>query len=566
MTPQFNSAIELNSAIEAPQTDFESGQLKHLEMKVSILEKRLETLSAENLKLKRQWKDATSTISWKIVNQLSKLASKIAPHGSLRRRLLKSTWRWLMSIRRHGPIAWFRRMAAHVKVRTLQQIQYFSAERKLFVRDDRPVILAISHVGGGGTERHVRDMAIRLAAEGVRPVYARPCSSGQLIFEERDDSWKLLWRRVIRPESRFIEAIIDKIKPSLVHVHHAMGVPQPLFDLINTRQIATDWTLHDYHSICPRIHLHNEIGQYCGEPDQAGCNSCLKRLGNYHSEPCTTTIDKYRDSWAERLATARAIHVPSEDARQRLARYFPELKIQSRPHMEPSRPISPMVMKWNPGESVRVAVIGSIGLIKGSAQLLASARDAAARKLPLQFVLVGTSNFEPQLLSTGRVELTGPYFEHEVWSRLEETACHLAWLPSIWPETYMYTLSVAQLGGFWPIVYNLGAQASRVKTSGYGDCLSIDMPADQLNDLLLKRATELAGRDIPAIPNFAEYPDFLIDYYGLTLEQLKSMGEGTFWQSHQKVLQHPNTNLSEKPHESRSDHARLHEHHCQLSA
>lgn len=96
MTPQFNSAIELNSAIEAPQTDFESGQLKHLEMKVSILEKRLETLSAENLKLKRQWKDATSTISWKIVNQLSKLASKIAPHGSLRRRLLKSTWRWLI--------------------------------------------------------------------------------------------------------------------------------------------------------------------------------------------------------------------------------------------------------------------------------------------------------------------------------------------------------------------------------------------------------------------------------------------------------------------------------------
>lgn len=234
--------------------------------------------------------------------------------------------------------------------------------------------------------------------------------------------------------------------------------------------------------------------------------------------------------------------------------------------MEPSRPQMPLAVKWNPGEPLRVAVIGSIGSIKGSAQLLAAAQDAAARNLPIEFVLVGSSNLEPQLLATGRVELTGPYFEHQVWNRLEQAACHIAWLPSIWPETYMYTLSVAQLGGFWPIVYNLGAQGQRVTESAYGDSISIDIPANQFNDLLVQRARELADREHPGLPEFAAYPDFLVDYYGLTLDQLKSTVKSNQTVSREAVLNHPHLNSSNNPHESRSDHARLYEHHCQLSA
>ncbi|MFM7128891.1 MAG: glycosyltransferase [bacterium] len=494
------------------------------------------------------------------------MAKKLAPAGSIRRRFLKSSWRMMMLVRGHGPIAWLRRSLSRAKSKLIQEIQYFLAGRKSFESNDFPVILAISHVGGGGTERHVHDMAQRLFSEGVRPIYARPDASGRLIFEERDDLWKLKWRRVIRPDTDDIQAILNQINPSLVHVHHTMGVPRQLFDIINKQQIATDWTLHDYHAMCPRIHLHDDTGRYCGEPDPSGCNSCLKRLGNYHGDPVSTTIENYRREWAEQLSHARAIYVPSDDARQRLSRYFPKLKIQSRPHMEPSSPDSLLALKFNNGESVRVAVIGSIGSIKGSAPLLAAAQDAAARQLPIEFVLVGTSNLEPQLLATGRVELTGPYFEHEVWKRLEEAACHLAWLPSIWPETYMYTLSVAQLAGFWPMVYNMGAQGRRVLDSGYGDCISIDMPADELNDLLLKRAAQLADHDFPGVPQFAEYPDFLVDYYGLTYDQLKSMGERNQTDTRQAVLNHPHLNSNITPHESRSDHARLYEHHRQLSA
>lgn len=566
MTQYHNSASEPEPSFQPNEPAVDQNLIKQLEIKISNLEKRIEKLTQENLKLNRQWKEATHSISWRAINKLSVVAKKLAPPGSIRRRILKSSWQMLMLVRRHGPIAWLRRTLSRAKSKLIQEYQYFSAGRKSFESNDNPVILAISHIGGGGTERHVRDMAQRLSEEGTRPIYAHPDSLGRLIFEERDALWKLKWRRVIRPETGNIQAILNQINPSLVHVHHTMGVPRLLFDVINQQQIATDWTLHDYHAVCPRIHLHNETGRYCGEPDQPGCNSCLKRLGNYHGDPVSTSIENYRREWAERLSQARAIYVPSDDARQRLSRYFPKLKIQSRPHMEPSRPDYPLAVKYNPGESVRVAVIGSIGSIKGSAQFLAVAQDAAERQLPIEFVLVGTSNLEPQLLATGRVELTGPYFEQEVWKRLDEAACHLAWLPSIWPETYMYTLSVAQLGGFWPMVYDIGAQSRRVIDSSYGDCISIDMPADLINDLLLKRASELADREFPGPPQFAEYPDFLVEYYGLTRDQLKLMVVRDKIETRQTGLNHSRLNSKITSHESRSDHARIYEHHRQLSA
>ena len=57
----------------------------------------------------------------------------------------------------------------------------------------------------------------------------------------------------------------------------------------------------------------------------------------------------------------------------------------------------------------RVCVAGGIGVEKGYEVLLACARDAASRGLPLEFVVVGSTTDDARLLSTGRVFITGPY-------------------------------------------------------------------------------------------------------------------------------------------------------------
>ncbi|MFM1802474.1 MAG: hypothetical protein RJA81_1826, partial [Planctomycetota bacterium] len=435
-----------------------------------------------------------------------------------------------------------------------------------FLMDERPVILAVSHVGGGGTERHVRDMAARLVQENVRTIYARPNLHGRLVFEERDANWNVRWRRAVGANSDKIAELLNRLKPNLAHIHHTMGVPERLFQELCKLEVPTDWTLHDYHCICPRIHLHDERGQYCNEPDTDACNRCLRQRGDYHERSVAVQIEKYREDWAGRLATARRIYVPSDDTNRRISRHFQHLRIETRPHMEPSWPEHAAAVPHVPGEPVRVAVIGSIGPIKGAYPLLDAARDAAQRNLPIEFVLVGTSSLEPQLLATGRVELTGPYYEHEIWDRLQGLSCHLAWLPSIWPETYMYTLSIAQMSSLWPVVYDLGAQAERILESGIGDSISLETPPDQMNDLFLKRACQLATQPLPQPLQYAQYPNFLEDYYGLTWQQLKLLGVQAMNEIPYEQNVGPFSHKPPQPHASRSDHARLHQHHSQLSS
>ena len=559
MTPQ-----DPQIATDSDHTGLDAGSSNLLNDRIIKLENQVRLLADENRRLNRQWQEATSSISWKLINKLNKTMRFIAPPGSWRRSMLKGTWRGLISARRHGPIAWARRTAAQLKSKTIQFKRQYVASKKQFVKDDRPLILAISHIGGGGTERHVRDMANRLISEGVRTIYTRPDQHGRLVFEERDSNWQVFWRRSIQPDSPKIMALLKVLKPSLAHVHHTMDVPESLFQSLQSISIPIDWTLHDYHSVCPRIHLHSQSGRYCGEPDEHGCQSCLKRQGDYHGRQVSLGIRDYRNQWADRLANARRVYVPSQDIKNRLNRYFPSLSIDVRPHMEPSRPDRLLAKQWLPGDPVRIAVIGTIGSIKGSSMLLAAARDAAERSLPIEFVLVGTSSLEPQLLATGRVELTGAYHENEIWDRLSDSACHLAWLPSIWPETYMYTLSVAQLAGLWPVVFDIGAQADRVRKAGAGEVLSLDSSPENINNLFLNRAAQLA--ELPAInpPEYAEYSNFLMDYYGLTQNQLKS-----FTQNITRVTETENQVSGQQttsPHASRSDHARLHKHHSQLSA
>src|SRR5205807_2617558 len=119
------------------------------------------------------------------------------------------------------------------------------------------------------------------------------------------------------------------------------------------------------------------------------------------------SVAALRKRSARWLAAARQVVVPTRDVGQRLARYFPTLK--------------PVVIPWETdiavpavpprpkGRLTRVAVIGAIGIHKGYEILLACARDAAERQLPLEFVVIGYSADDDALFDTGNLFVTGRY-------------------------------------------------------------------------------------------------------------------------------------------------------------
>jgi hypothetical protein len=415
--------------------------------------------------------------------------------------------------------------------------------------------LLVRHNAGGGTEHHVRDVAVRLAREGVRPILVRPAWSGGLIWEERAPSGEVTWCRLSMSDRSSLQELLDLIKPVHAHVHHLLGVPDALIELFRDRKLQYDWTIHDYHAICPRIHLIGDQGVYCQEPEPAACNACLSRLGDDCGRPVNDTITAWRERFGRHLIGARQVLAPSEDAARRIRRYMRGLQMTIRPHPEELQCPGPLACRLVPGERVRVAVLGTIVAAKGSERLLECARDAKARRLPLEFQVVGTTDRNAQFRAIANVHISGWYRAREVFDRLAAARCHLAFLPTVCPESFMYTLSIVVAAGFYTVCFDLGAQAERLRAWGWGEVLSLDAPVQAVNDSLLAGAVRLAkeGRLAPRPPRPADYADLLKSYYGFSPIELEEMGIG------------PSLRLP-SPDSERNAHARLHKRDGQLSA
>ena len=139
--------------------------------------------------------------------------------------------------------------------------------------------------------------------------------------------------------------------------------------------------------------------------------------------------------------------------------------------------------------------------------------DAAKRDLPIEFHVIGYTDRDERLLSTGKVVIHGQYRDEELQSILAASRTSLAFLPSIWPETFCYTLSAAFKAGLYPVAFDVGAPSSRIEESGWGEVISIRLSGAEINDHLIQL-------EIPDFVGFppdreivADYDDYLSHYY-----------------------------------------------------
>lgn len=128
--------------------------------------------------------------------------------------------------------------------------------------------------------------------------------------------------------------------------------------------------------------------------------------------------------------------------------------------------------------------VSAIGRIKGY-EVLRQAADTARRlNLPIDFELIGFSSDDNQLIDAG-VRVHGRYDDGEVDARVAAVQADLVFLPSTWPETYCYTLSIALRSGLPVAVFDLGAQGRRVKDGAPAGSRTLPLAlADQIDRLL----------------------------------------------------------------------------------
>ena len=363
-------------------------------------------------------------------------------------------------------------------------------------------VLLVTHDSGGGVERVVRTRCAALHQAGRRAILLRPVPDrhragaqggqayrpGLLQLEDGDGT---AYPNLVFALPRELPAVVRLLRadrPALMEIHHLLGHDHTVLRLAALLAIPEEIHLHDYAWFCPRVTLIGPAGRYCGEPDDPrDCEACVADAGRAIEEDISVAALRARS--ARDLARARRVTAPSADSAARLRRHFPAITAELAPLEDDAaaiaagRALPPTLQR--PGERRRVAIIGGIGTEKGYDILLACARDAEKRDLPLEFTLVGHSVDDRRLLDTGRVAVTGGYREGEGEVLVRAQRPHLAWLPSLWPETWCFTLGVAWRAGLRVAVFDIGAPCERVRATGHGWVLPLGLPAAAINNALL---------------------------------------------------------------------------------
>ncbi len=352
--------------------------------------------------------------------------------------------------------------------------------------DPRPTTLIITLDLDGGVSAHVNERVRLLTESGHRVVAVVPAATGdhterrrcRLIDRQRPELRDLVFDTP--DEMDDLVALLRRSRVVAIEIHHSLHHDASVLTLPQRLDVPYEVVVHDYHWICPQLVLIGISARYCGEPDIESCEYCALTLGAEDGAADISVAELRRRS-ARLLAGAERVVAPSQDVAIRLRRYFPDLT----PFVEPWDSVVPPKTAPTARKQAKVCVIGAIGPHKGYDILLACARDAAARDLPLDFVVVGYTCDDGLLFATGRVFITGRYDEAEAADLVRAQQAQIAFLPSICPETWCYALSVAWRSGLPVVAFNLGAQAERIRASGGGWTLPTGMQADEINNTLM---------------------------------------------------------------------------------
>ncbi len=355
---------------------------------------------------------------------------------------------------------------------------------------NKGAVLLVTHGRGGGTARLLRDRVADLSGQGYRPVKLVG-HDGRTTIEAEGATFPNL-SFALPNDMAALVAVLAPLRPVALELHQLLGHDHGVTELARQFGIPTDIWLHDYGWLCPRVSFVTGAGRFCGEAPPDVCETCVAESSRVLLDPIAPA-DLRRRSAAD-LAAARRITVSDADVATRLRRHFPG--------------IAPVIAAWENdlalpgrdpkprGDTLLVAVVGAIGLAKGFDTLLACARDAAARALPLSFIVVGYTNDDQALLDTGRAFVTGEFSAGESTALIRAQGADLAFLPSVWPETWCFALTDVWKAGLDAAVFDIGVPAARVRRTGRGWVLPLGLPAPRLNQALLN-LQPLADRSVP---------------------------------------------------------------------
>lgn len=343
------------------------------------------------------------------------------------------------------------------------------ARLKFFIKNQKCIVF-ISHNWGGGIDTYLEQIINKYTNESifciVITVHDRELYSISLEkFEQLD--FNNLKNLSLRGNLDFLNLFFKTIDPDLVHINSFASLDwyyhQKLLAYFSLSNLKYKFVIHDYACMSNEYKLLSPEYIYKKEP------SLVKRnIWNSFKSPISnlnmTDIFERQAAYADFFHNCSIIEAPSKRARDIILSDFPDLNINVIPHDNLVKNILPLKRRKENGK-IKIATIGVISIEKGSQLLSALALDSQTRDLNLTYFVVGHVNAEvkPDMKKHG-ISISGKYQnENECINKLRAISPDIVFLPSIWEETFCYTLSIALALKIPTIIFDIGAQSERTQ-------------------------------------------------------------------------------------------------------
>lgn len=221
-------------------------------------------------------------------------------------------------------------------------------------------------------------------------------------------------------------------------------------------------TIHDYFAICPSFVLLDADGRYCGVPDIARCNDCLKRhRSSLVALTPRTEMGPWRSLWGRCLESADEVRCFSEASRELTRRAYPGIapqrltvvphRVDFAPHRLPRvRAQAPLV----------IGVVGEISYQKGAHVVRELVELVDRDHRDVRIVVLGTLDVASK---SPRLQVTGRYRHEELVDLIERHGVNVFLFPSIWPETFSYVVAELAMLEVPIVAFDFGAPAERLR-------------------------------------------------------------------------------------------------------
>jgi glycosyltransferase involved in cell wall biosynthesis len=345
----------------------------------------------------------------------------------------------------------------------------------------RPRVLVITHGWGGGVRRHVDELVHALGTR-AEPLVLSPAAPGRVrLAWSRDDERLDLWFALPGELATMLD-VLRALGVARVHLHHVDGLPQDVLGLASALGVPLDVTLHDAYAYCPRYHLERGDGRYCA-CRAAATAATASRAGPRNGR---STSAAGATHFARRSRTGRARSRRRATPRRASRATFPTFPSRCGRIRDDGYAAAPM--------SHRVAILGRLTRDKGFDVVVACARDAERRGLPLAFRVLGSTEAPLPPLPAGRISMTGEFPEGELSRLVAAESPDMMLFAAQWPETWSYTLTAALATGRPIVASSLGALGERLAGVPNATIVPWDAPAAAWNDALVAGAAAARRR------------------------------------------------------------------------